>query len=222
MGREKLVIIGATEFAEIAYEYFMAGSEYEVVAFSVNKGYIETKTLKGIPVVPLEELEYIYPPSEYYLFTAITYGRMNRLRADLYKKGKALGYRFAKYVSPYAFVWENVEIGENTFIFEDNTIQYNAKIGTGVVIWSGNHIGHSAVIEDFVFLSSHVVVSGYCRLGAFTFCGVNSTFGNNLEIPEESLVGAGTVITHSLKEKGRVYIGNPCHMLDKPSCEYLM
>ena len=40
MGKtRKLVIVGAGEFAEITYEYFTFDSEYEVVAFAVEKEY---------------------------------------------------------------------------------------------------------------------------------------------------------------------------------------
>jgi len=34
MGKKKLVIIGASSIAEIAYEYFTDYSDFEVVAFS--------------------------------------------------------------------------------------------------------------------------------------------------------------------------------------------
>lgn len=221
MGRKNLVIIGATEFAEIAYEYFSMGDEYEVDAFAVNREYRKTDALKGVPVVEFEELRDLYPPCTYYLFTAITYGKMNRIRKKFYDTGKEWGYRFASYVSPYSFVWNNVIIGEDTFIFEDNTIQYNARIGNGVVIWSGNHIGHSAVIKDFSFISSHVVISGYCTIGMGSFCGVNSSIGNNIELGEDSLVGAGAVITHSQLGIGKVYVGNPCHIMSKSAYDCL-
>ncbi len=37
MGKtRKLIIVGAGEFAEIAYEYFSYDSEYDVVAFAVE------------------------------------------------------------------------------------------------------------------------------------------------------------------------------------------
>ena len=38
---EKIVIVGAGEFAEIAYEYFTHDFPYDVIAFSVAKDYIE-------------------------------------------------------------------------------------------------------------------------------------------------------------------------------------
>ena len=43
--KKKLVIVGAGEFAEIAYEYFTYDSDYEVVGFAVEKAYIKEKEL---------------------------------------------------------------------------------------------------------------------------------------------------------------------------------
>ena len=217
--KQELIIVGATEFAEMAFEYFEETGLYNVVAFSVNKEYIKQSVLKERPVVPFEEVEKIYSPKNCKMFTAITYGRLNRLREKFYNEGKQKGYNFASYISPHSYVYKNVEIGEDSFIFEDNTIQYNAKIGKGVVLWSGNHIGHSAQIGDFSFISSHVVVSGYCIVGNHCFCGVNATMGNNIELPSNSVLAAGAVMTHSGTEEGKAYAGNPCRIISKSAYE---
>ena len=39
--KHKLLIIGDSAFAEIAYEYFTYDSEYQVVAFSVEEAYLK-------------------------------------------------------------------------------------------------------------------------------------------------------------------------------------
>jgi acyl-[acyl carrier protein]--UDP-N-acetylglucosamine O-acyltransferase len=66
-------------------------------------------------------------------------------------------------------------IGENCFIFEDNTIQPFVRIEDNVILWSGNHIGHHSTIKSHNFISSHVVVSGQCTIEPNCFIGVNST-----------------------------------------------
>jgi UDP-3-O-[3-hydroxymyristoyl] glucosamine N-acyltransferase len=91
-------------------------------------------------------------------------------------------------------VWRNAQIGENCFIFEDNTIQPFVKVGNNVVLWSGNHIGHNSTIQDHCFLSSHVVISGFCDVGEYSFLGVNSTVINNISIGKNCFVGAGVLI----------------------------
>jgi sugar O-acyltransferase (sialic acid O-acetyltransferase NeuD family) len=105
-----------------------------------------------------------------------------------------MGYRPASYVSPRAFVWRNVEVGEHCFIFENNVVQPFVKIGANVVLWSGNHIGHHSVIRDHCFISSHVVVSGFCDIGEHCFFGVNATLGNNVTIGADCLLGAGACV----------------------------
>ena len=112
-----------------------------------------------------------------------------------------------------------MEIGENTFIFEDNTVQYHVKIGNNVVLWSGNHIGHRSVIEDDCWLTSHDVISGFCRIGRGSFIGVNATLGDNVTLGEDTVFGAAAVTVKSLTEKGCVYIGSPAKKLSRTSYE---
>lgn len=215
----KLVIIGAGEFAEIAYEYFTYDSCYNVVAFSVEAQYLKETELFGLPIVSFDNIVEEYPPNEYYVFVALYYGKLNRSRTRLYNKCKELKYRCASYVSSQAFVWHNVIIGDNTFIFEDNTIQYNAKIGNNVILWSGNHIGHRTIIEDNCWLTSHDVISGFCKIGKNSFLGVNATIGDEVELGEDTVLGAGSVAIKSLPEKGGVYVGNPIRKLDRSAYE---
>jgi sugar O-acyltransferase (sialic acid O-acetyltransferase NeuD family) len=199
---EKLVIVGDGEFAEIACEYFTHDSPYEVVAFTVEQAYLKKNELFGRPVVAFEDVERNYPPSNYSAFVAVTYTRLNRVRARLFRGTKAKGYRSVSYVSSRAFVWRDVVIGENCFVFENNVVQYKARVGDDVVLWSGNHIGHRAVIGDHCFLSSHVVVSGYCEIGESCFIGVNSSIGDGVKVAKDCVIGAGAVIVGNTIEGG--------------------
>ena len=198
MKTKNLVIVGDSAFAEIAYEYFMHDSEYEVVAFAIEREYLKRDALFGLPVVAWEDLEQRYPPAAHSFYAALVYTQMNRLRTRLYQATKAKGYAPASYVSSRAFVWRNVELGEHCFIFEDNTVQPFVKVGANVVLWSGNHIGHHSTIGDNTFVSSHVVVSGFCNVGKSCFVGVNATFGNNLDVGDDCLIGAGALIARNV------------------------
>jgi sugar O-acyltransferase (sialic acid O-acetyltransferase NeuD family) len=190
----KLILVGDSAFAEVAYEYFTHDSPYEVVAFAVERPHLKRAELFGLPVVPFDELTTRYEPADHWFYAALVYTQLNRLRARLYQTAKGIGYRPASYVSPRAFVWRNVEIGEHCFIFEDNVLQPFVRIGDNVVLWSGNHIGHHSTIGDHCFISSHVVVSGKCDVGPSCFVGVNATFGNDVSVGPDCLVGAGAVV----------------------------
>ncbi|PML92249.1 acetyltransferase [Vibrio breoganii] len=217
MKKNKLVLVGAGEFAQIAYEYFTYDSEFDVVAYSVNENYIDTDTLNGIPVVKLETLEETHPSCDYQVFVAIPASELNQVRKKIYENLKNRGYSFASYISSSAFVWKNAIIGENTFIFENNTVQPFVKIGNNVVLWSGNHIGHRTTVEDHVFISSHVVVSGYCNIGEGCFIGVNSTFNDHTSIASYSILASTSLVNKNLIESGKIYFGNPAKIMPKKS-----
>ena len=192
---KKVVIIGDSAFAQVAYELFTHDSCYEVVGFSVESAYLKNLTLFGLPIVPFEKLEYFFNSTKVEFYAALVYTQLNRLRFRLYKAAKDKGFCPASYISSNAAVWRNVVLGEHNFIFENNTIQPFVKIGNNVVLWSGNHIGHHSIIEDNCFISSHVVVSGFCSIGCNTFMGVNSTVANNINVGADNWIGPSVTIT---------------------------
>jgi sugar O-acyltransferase (sialic acid O-acetyltransferase NeuD family) len=214
----QVIIVGNSPIAEIAYEYITCDSPHRVAAFSVEKRFIRERDMMGLPVEPFEDIEIRYPPNEFKILVAVGYTDLNRLRTRFFREAKGKGYSLISYVSSRAFVWRDVEIGENCFIFEDNTIQPFVKIGNNVTLWSGNHIGHHSVIEDNCFISSHVVVSGFCRIGRNSFLGVNAALSHRTTIERDNVIAMGAVITKdTLPEK--IYVGHPAKPLNKSSFE---
>lgn len=217
-GSKKLIIVGDGETAQIAYEYFTHDSPYDVKAFIVEKKFMTKDSLYGLPVIPLEDMDQHFDPSEYHVYVAISYTKLNRVRARLFEDVKMKGYTCASYISSKAFVWHNVTIGENVFIFENNVLQHNVKIGDNVILWSGNHIGHQTAIKNHVYVSSHVVISGYCEIGEGCFLGVNCSFADRLKIGRDGIIGMGSVVVKNT-DAGKVYVGNPAKPMQKSSYE---
>jgi sugar O-acyltransferase (sialic acid O-acetyltransferase NeuD family) len=217
---KRVVIFGVRDFAQLAHYYLTSDSDYEVVAFTVSKDFLNANEYLGIPVVPFDNIEDHFPTTEFLLFAPMSANKMNTLRELVYQTGKQKGYSFISYVSSRASVLCN-EIGDNCFILEDNTIQPFTKIGNNVILWSGNHIGHHGVIEDNVFFSSHVVLSGHCTVGRNSFLGVNAAVRNNITIGEGTFVAMATCVTEDT-EPWSVYVGNPARKLDVRSIDFPM
>ncbi|WP_117190688.1 acetyltransferase [Rhizobium terrae] len=204
----KLLIVGTSEIGAMAHQYFLHDSPYEPVAFTVDEQYLNSDSFEGLPVVGLSQIADLYPPQDVKVFVAVGDGQLNRIRMSLYARLAALGYDFASYVSSKAFVWPNVQIGRNCFILEHNVLQPFVTIGNNVTLWSGNHIGHRSVIEDDVFISSHVVVSGFCTVGARSFIGVNAAMGNGVKVAPDNFIAMSSSI-HASTEADGIYKGNP-------------
>jgi sugar O-acyltransferase (sialic acid O-acetyltransferase NeuD family) len=203
---DKVVIFGLGAFAQVARVYLACDSPYEVVAFTVDRAYMNGEIAYGLPVVAFEEVERAYPPDQYDMLVAIGYGEGNALRAEKYEEAKAKGYELITYVNSRTAIWGEVEIGDNCFIFENETIQPFVKIGNDVVIWSGNHIGHHSTIGDHCFISSHVVISGGATVGPYSFLGVNSSLRDGVRIAKGSVIGMGAVVVKDTEENC-TYIG---------------
>jgi len=214
-----LVIVGNTTNARLAKWFFEKDSNYQVVAFSVNREYIEEDTWLGLPVVPFEDLEQYYPPADCDAFVAIGYTKMNQIREKMYHETKEKGYTLPNYISSKCSFLTEEPIGDNNLILEDNTIQPFVKIGSNNVFWSGNHIGHDTVIHDHITITSHVVVSGYCQIHNNCFLGVNATLHNEITLHKATLVAAAAIIAKSTKEEKGIYLPARSTLLDKKSDE---
>jgi len=214
--KQPLVIFGSGDIAQLAHYYFTTDSAYDVVAFTVDRDYMTVTEFCGVPVVPFDEVTTRFPVDTHHLFVALSYAKINMVRKEKYLAAKALGYTLASYVSSHATVLNQGQIGENCFIFEDNTIQPFVCIGNNVTLWSGNHIGHHSTIQDHVFIASHVVVSGGVTIGEQCFVGVNATLRDHITVGDRCVVGAGVLLLADAEPDG-LYIGTATERSAVPS-----
>jgi sugar O-acyltransferase (sialic acid O-acetyltransferase NeuD family) len=205
--------------AEVVRYYLEHDSPHEVVAFTVHRDHLPAGgELGGLPVVAFEDVGRSHPPGEHAMFIAVGYKRVNRLRAELCEQARGMGYELVSYVCSKATTWPDLRIGDNCFVFEDNTIQPFVTIGDGCVLWSGNHIGHHARVGDYCFITSHVVVSGHTRIGDYSFLGVNATLRDDIAIGRSNVIGAGAIVMRSTADD-EVYVPQRTRAADRRSDE---
>jgi len=211
-----LIIFGSGDIAQLAHFYFSNDSEYEVAAFTVDSEFMKTAEFAGLPVVPFEELSARYSSDDYEMFIALSYAKLNDVRKEKYLAAKHMGYHLANYVSSRATVLNDGMMGDNCFIFEDNTIQPFVTIGNNVTLWSGNHIGHHSRIGNHCFIASHVVISGGVEIGESCFIGVNATLRDHIKVGNRCVIGAGALLLSDAEPEG-VYVGEGTERSKVPS-----
>jgi sugar O-acyltransferase (sialic acid O-acetyltransferase NeuD family) len=201
----KVVVFGAGRGADVAYRYLTRDSEHEVVGFTVDASYLSSEEFRGLPVVPFEDVESRFPPDDYRMFIVLGYQDMNHLRAQKYNDAKGRGYRFVSYAASDIFRIEDLDVGENCFLLDNQSINLDVKIGDNVVMWSSNHIGDMTVIEDHCWISSHCTVAANVVVKEHSFLGIGATVSNHVVVEPESFVGADVLITENTKPSG-VYL----------------
>jgi sugar O-acyltransferase (sialic acid O-acetyltransferase NeuD family) len=213
-----LVLFGAGELARLANRAFARDPRHEVVACTVTRDHLAEAALDGLPVVAWELLDSSHPPREHSLFVAVGYRGVNRYRRELCEHARRRGYTLASYVSPHAVVADDVEVKENTFVFEGAIVQAYAKLGKNVIVWSGALVSHDSTIGDNCFIAPRAAIAGNVRIGENCFIGINATIRDGVSVASDCVIGAGAVVKHDTRP-GEVYSAAPTPVSGRTSSE---
>ena len=152
------------------------------------------------------------------MFVALSYAKMNGVRAEKYAAMKAAGYRLVSYVSSRCSYLSQTPPGDNCFILEDNTVQpfvHHRQQRHAV-----ERQPHRPRRGDRGSLLHHVARRrlGPRPVGTRSFLGVNATLRNSITIGEQTLIGAGAVIMKDTAPKS-VYLPERAKLFQKTSDE---
>ncbi|WP_457592962.1 acetyltransferase [Hydrogenimonas sp.] len=136
----------------------------------------------------------------------------NRVRESLYRKLKAYGCEVATLVHPDSTVSKSVLLQEGTVVMAGVIVNTDAAIGKGVILNSGCIVEHDCNIADFVHISPNVSLGGAVKVGRLSHLGIGCCSIQGIEIGEECIVGAGSVVIEPIKN-GVTAVGNPARII---------
>ncbi len=130
------------------------------------------------------------------------------------------------WVSEFAYVVGDVEIGENSSIWPGVTIRADGEekvvIGNNVNVQEGAVIhGNGLVIEDNVTIGHSVVVHGL-RIGTGSLLGNNCTFLHRSSIGRECLIAANSVVLSGTDVPDRSFVTGIPGTVKRPVSEEQM
>ena len=128
----------------------------------------------------------------------------------------------------YVIVLENADIGKNCninahcFIEGDVVIGDNVTLKCGIYIWNGLRIGNNVFIgPNATFINDNFArsknfpdqfLNTLIREGASI--GASATILGGLTIGENSMIGAGSVVTKNIPDN-ELWVGNPARFVKK-------
>jgi acetyltransferase-like isoleucine patch superfamily enzyme len=157
--------------------------------------------------------------------TIIGPGAVVRSHTVIYA-GNRIGARFQ--TGHGALVREENVIGDDVSIGSHAVVEHHVTIGHGVRIHSQAFVPEYSVLEDQCWIGPNVVITNakYPRspraketlkgatVRRFAKVGANSTLLPGVEIGENALVGAGSVVTKDVPP-GAVMAGNPARVVKR-------
>jgi sugar O-acyltransferase (sialic acid O-acetyltransferase NeuD family) len=120
------------------------------------------------------------------------------LRGGLYKLYKSVGFSLATLVSPDASVSSYSEIQEGVIIQKGVNIGPLVTIGVCSKVNVNANIMHDGCVGQFCSIAPNVVTLGYVKIGNNVFLGAHSTILPHIIIANNSVVGAGSVVTKNV------------------------
>ena len=187
---KNVIIFGANDLGRLL-KYYMEedGDARKVVAFTMNKEYIQSDEFCGVPVISFENIEETYSIDEYEILIAIGNSKMNDIRKSVYQQIKSKGYNVASFIHSSCSI-HSKDIGEGNILLENCLVYPFAKIGSGNLLWDHVLISHDCVVGDFNTFSSYADLCGYVTIGNNGYFGKHCIINEHSIIDDYTLVGA--------------------------------
>jgi acetyltransferase-like isoleucine patch superfamily enzyme len=89
-----------------------------------------------------------------------------------------------------------------------------SKIGDFTFFATGAQVEHDNIISDFASISAGSITGGYVKIGKYSAITLGVTVLDRLEIGDNTVVGAGSLVIKSLPDDVLAY-GNPAKIIRK-------
>lgn len=132
----------------------------------------------------------------------------NIIREKVFKKIHEKNIKLSILIHPSAVIDETVNIGEGTVVMANAVINAETTVGKNCIINTSASVDHDCIVEDYVHVSPGVNIAGTVHIGKRTWLGIGSSVINNINVCEDCILGAGSVVIQDIFNSG-TYIGVP-------------
>ena len=192
---KKLILIGGGGHCKAVIDVLLSSgrSIFGIIDNALKKG----SSILGIPVIGSDDnLSDLVNDDVEFL---ITVGQIKTpdIRHKLARKiAQAGGVLSSPVIANSAHIAIGVTIGNGT------VVMHNAIINTAAII------EHDCYIGNFTHISTGAIVNGCSTIGDNTFIGSHATIANVINIANDSVIGAGSVVINDITHSG-IYYGVP-------------
>jgi sugar O-acyltransferase (sialic acid O-acetyltransferase NeuD family) len=132
----------------------------------------------------------------------------HRVRARLYDRLVAAGFKIPNLTHPRAMIEPSVTMGVGNQIFAGAVLGSAAKLGDNTIINSGTIVSHDCVIASHTHLSPGAILAGGVEVGENTLVGMGVTVYLGVRIGSNVVISNGSHIMKDVPDGSIVRTGN--------------
>lgn len=121
-------------------------------------------------------------------------------------------FEFVNAIHPSVIIGNNVKLGVGIVAMAGVIFNPKSIIGDFTFFATGAQVEHDCIISDFASISAGSITGGYVKLGKYSALTLGVTVLDRLEIGENTVVGAGSLVLKSLPSNVLAY-GNPAKII---------
>lgn len=202
---EDILLFGMGGHAKSVIDSIEEKKEYRIVGILDEKKKVGLQYRNYRVIGEDTEITKYYKEGIKYAFVTIGYMGESIIRRVLYDKLKKVGYNLPIIVDLTASLASDVILGEGSYVGKKCIVNSNAIIGKMCILNTGAIIEHDCVIEDYTHIAVGSVLCGNVHIGHDCLIGANATIIQGKKIGQNTIVGAGTIITKNIEDNYIIY-----------------
>jgi sugar O-acyltransferase (sialic acid O-acetyltransferase NeuD family) len=201
-----LAIIGSGHLGQQIAHYAIADNHYDKVVFFDD--FSNESVVNGMQI--LGKTDHIQNAFDKKQFDEILIGigyKHLAVRKHFFEQFSEM-IPFGKIIHSSSWVDSTALIKEGCVVYPSCCIDANAIVECNTILNLACTLAHDSIVGKHSFLSPRVAVAGFVKMEELCIIGINSTIIDNITIPPNTQIGAGTVVINSIENSG-LYVGNP-------------
>ena len=207
-----IILVGGGGHCKSVIDVLVDSQEFKIIGILDLKDKVGSNLL-GFPIIGTDEdiPKLIMKYKNFHITIGHILSNVNRV--NLFNRIVSLGGSFPIIKAYDAQISKYALIHPGSFIGHKAVINAGAKIGCNCIINTGAVIEHDSIVENHSHISTCVTVNADCQVGEGSFLSSHVVINRGVEIPPESRVYSGSIVTKSFKERGISLKGIPAKIV---------
>lgn len=201
------IIIGSGGHAKVIVDILNSSREYTVIGFTDphRKG-----TIMNLPILGDDSiLNELLDKGVSHAFVALG---DNRIRLQIGKRVRDMGYHLINAISPDAFLSDSVRIGVGVAIMPGVIVNAETTISDLSILNTGATIDHDCTIGKSSHIAPGCHLAGCVSIAEGVFLGVGTNIIPEICIGEWTIIGAGSTVINNISSYS-IAVGVPAKII---------